>query len=196
MSFSADDAYKDSLAQVTDVYEVFSVLSLYYDGMVDELGNPTEAYIYSGVVTPDEYDDEAIAYKDIMIEAGAVVKAGQVVKAVQMPFEYEGAPTHDAGYFSFKIKIANINRVIAKYSRAAMEAGQEVYAHFRVYKSDDPLGSLVERPVSLALKFVSLANGVATAEVTMKAANLANTKWPMREFDMQNFGALYSRNGS
>lgn len=194
MTFTAEDAYKDSLAQVTEKYDVFSVLSLYFEGMIDEDGNATEVYIYDGVCVPDEYDDDMIGYKNIMIEAGAVVKAGQVVTAVNMPFEYEGTPTHDKGYFSFKIKIANINRIIAKHSRAAMEARQEVYAHFRVYKSDDALGELVERPVSLALKFVNLSNGAAEAEVTMKVANLANTKWPLREFDMHEFGALYSIN--
>lgn len=171
-------AYRSAMVRADAV--VILTLSLYYEGLVDEQGAPTELYIYYGGEAEDyaEIDGYNVGWRECLIEPEAVVNGGELVRFIDLPFKLTIPEENSKGGQRAPLTISNINREISLAARKASDDGLRVYVTFRGYLLGNEKTQIDHKALRFEVKTISLSGADANIELIGDMPNLVNVKFP------------------
>lgn len=127
-----DDVLKEAYASAPLDDLPIDTLSFYYEGMVDDIGNPMEIYIYRGI-KGDRQSEENVPLKDFRLEAGARFYGGQVVEFIAVPFDVVFPEVANQPVARGQLQIDGVSRFVATALRQAVGLGVSLEVTHRVF---------------------------------------------------------------
>ena len=182
------EALAEAYASAPADRPIIHTLSIWYDGLLDADGAPTEIYIYQGF-QGDRINADGVPLKYFRLEADARYSGGSVVEAVAIPFDATLPSVTSQGLAKGRLTVDGVGRELTDHLIAAVMAGASIEVTYRAYLAgmeDD--GPQNIPPLVFGLENVTANSTNVAGDITMP--NLGNKRFPAEIFARSRFPAL------
>lgn len=185
---SLSDAIKEAYASADSSQPITETISVYYAGLVDDLENPTELYLFTGA-NYSSIRDDGVPLLDAKIEAGAARNAGEAVSFLGVPFQITLPDVTENPQVVANITIDNVGREMSDLLAAAAISGQAVFITYRPYIVGSELdGPESEPPITFQLGNVKAPGNTVTADLL--TLTIGNRRFPFQTYTPDRFKTL------
>lgn len=182
------DALAEAYASAPAERPLIHCLSIWYDGVVDGLGNPTEIYVYQGW-TGDSETADGVPLKVFRLEDDARYNGGDAIAHVCIPFDVVPPEVSSQGLAKGKLRLDAVGRELVDHLLNAINLGVAIEVTYRAYLGgleDDGPQNLP--PIVFGLENVTATSTEITGDITLP--NLGNKRFPAETFQSDRFPAL------
>jgi len=182
------DALAEAYASAPAARPIVDTLSVYYDGLVDALGQPTEVFVYCGY-HGDRTNAAGVLEKDFRLEPAARVSGGLVVPFINVPFTATLPKVSGDSIAKGQLVLDGVGREISRHLLAAVALGASIEVTYRAYLAgleDD--GPQNDPPLVFALENVSATPLQVKGDIALP--NMGNKRFPGALYDTERFPAI------
>lgn len=183
-----DDVLAEAYASASPDKVLIDTISIYYDGLVNDDGDPDELYLFKGD-NADEITSEGVPIKMARIEAGAARNADTLVTFLGIPFSITLPPVNDAAVASAILTIDSVKREMHDALEAAAKGGKAIEVTYRTYV----LGNESDGPQSLPPRKFLFTNAVAgnqSVDGRLAFIAIGNRPYPFDSYRPDTFRTL------
>jgi hypothetical protein len=148
-----DDVMREAYASASPDKVPIDTLSFYYEGLVDDLGAPSELYVFTGE-NETAVSEDGTPLLSARLEATAERNAGEVVTFLGVPFGITLAPMRTDAIVAAQLILDSVNREGHDLLEAAAKGGKQIEVTYRTYIA----GNELTGPQSLPPRKFVLAN--------------------------------------
>lgn len=182
------EAMQEALANASTDKILIGTISIYFEGLQDDDGNPDELYLFGGE-NSHAVTDDGVPLLYARIEDGAPRNAGQIVEFKGVPFNLTLPPmTGDASAVA-QLSVDSVDRKGHALLEAAATGGKRIYVTVRFYIS----GAEADGPTSLPPRryiMVGAAGANAAIEAGLTFLALGNKPFPAETYTPEDFRTL------
>lgn len=182
------EAMKEAYASADPDVPILETLSFYFDGQLDEDGNPADLFIFNGN-NPTFVSPEGIPYLSAKLEASAPRNAGEVVSFTGIPFQITllGVSTEAAP--RAMLAVDNINQETVDLLIEAAQGGKSVSVTFRQYLvGSESAGPENDPPIVFNWVDVEVVNQQASGRLV--PPTVGNRRFPFETYVPSRFRTL------
>jgi len=182
------EALAEAYASAPAARPILDTMSIYYTGLVDGAGQPTEVYVYCGY-DGDRTNADGVLEKDFRLEAEARAHGGAVVAFLNVPFQVTLPKVTGEAIARGQLILDGVGREIAGHLLEAIALGASIEVTYRAYLAgleDD--GPQNDPPLAFSLENVSATPLQVKGDIALP--NMGNKRFPGRLYDTTRFPAI------
>ena len=183
------EAIKEAYASADSSLVPIDTISVYYAGLVDDDGNPSELYIFTGANATSYRDSDALPLLTAKIEASAPRNAGTLQIFLGIPFQITPPGVTENPMVQAQLTIDNVGREMSDLLQAAATSGNAVKITYRPYIAGSELdGPEVEKPMVFTLSNVKAPGNTVTADLVV--TTVGTRRFPFETYTPARFKTL------
>lgn len=182
------DALAEAYASAPASAAVIDTISIYYVGLVDEMSNPHELYLYNGA-SGDRRAANGVPLKDFRLEAGADPNAGELIEFISLAFKIVLPDVTSDATAKGQLVIDGVGGEVAAPLLAAIALGVPLRVTYRAYLEGlESVGPQQVPPIEFALANVSIVAAQVTGDIVVP--NRGNRRFPSETYTVERFPSL------
>jgi transposase len=186
------DVLQETAASAPDAFPPITTIAIWYDGMVDDNGQPAAIYLFDGDL-PTGWTDEGAPYLDARIEPTgpdwSPPNAGQIVRFIGIPFELELPDVTTQAQPQARLTVDNVTREVMAALGDVVETGASLRVVWRLYvQGRETIGPENNPPLLFGLVDVRANAGSVSGRLTTLTAG--NRAYPRRRYTIAEFPSL------
>jgi hypothetical protein len=183
-----DEVMEEAYASASSDKILIETISIYYSGLINDVGQPDEVYLFNGDNSAS-VSDEGVPLLPARLEEGAERNSGQVVTFLGRPFTIVPAPMNTESIVVGSLRIDSVGREMHDMLEAAAKGGKAIEITYRTYIK----GNELTGPQSLPPRKFHLQG--ATGDNTSVSGQLAfiaigNRPYPYDSYRPDRFKTL------
>lgn len=182
------DALAEAYASAPAARPIIDTMSVYYEGLVDETGQPTEVFVYCGY-DGDRTNASGVLEKDFRLEAGARVHGGTVQSFINVPFTVALPKVSGDSIAKGQLILDGVGREISAHLLAGIALGSSIEVTYRAYLAGlEHDGPQNDPPLVFSLENVSATPLQVKGDIALP--NLGNKRFPGQIYETDRFPAI------
>lgn len=182
------DALEEAYASADPAAPVVDTISIYYNGLVDDDGLPSDLYMFNGQ-NPSLIDVYGARTWQARLEASAPRKAGQIVGLINIPFSITLPEMTTNPIPSASLSVDNIGREMSDLLQAAAQSGNAIEITYRAYI----LGSHLVGPENnppIVFNLVDVQTDTVSASGRLITLTVGSRRFPYELYTPNRFRTL------
>jgi hypothetical protein len=183
-----NEAIQEAYASATPDKLMIDTLSIYYDGLVNDLDQPAELYLFDGN-NPTSVTDAGVPLLLAKIEDTAPRAGGEMVTFIGVPFSITLPEMSTEAAVSAALQIDNVGREASDLLAAAAQGGKAITVTYRNYRA----GAEASGPQNIPPRVFTLYDAEAAAgSVTGRLGflSIGNRRFPFEPYRPDRFRTL------
>lgn len=181
-------ALQEAFASADPDAPIIDTLSIYYSGLLDDLGNPADLFIFNGY-EPTRVKSDGVRELDARLEATAARHGGLVVTYTGIPFSITLSGTSTDPVPRATLTIDNIKQEMIDLLIAASQSNKAIEVIYRQYiVGSEMVGPENNPPIQFNLVDVEVA--ATTASGSLVTLTIGNRRFPFELYKASRFPTL------
>lgn len=185
---SLSEAMQEALANASTDRILIDTISIYFDGLVDDEGNPSELRLFGGE-NAHAVRDDGVPLLYAKIEDDAEREAGEIVEFLGVPYQLMLPPMTSQSVAAAQLSVDSVDRKAHSLLEQAALSGKQITVTLRFYIA----GEEATGPTSLPPReFIMVGGSGANASIDARLVFIAIGKkpFPATTYTPERFGTL------
>lgn len=182
------EALEEAYASADPDVPIIDTLAVYYNGLVDDNGDPSDLFIFGGynptIIAPD-----GTRTLRARLEATAARKAGQIVDFIHVPFSITLPELTTEPIPNANVSIDAVGREITDLLAAAAQSGQAIEITYRAYLvGSETVGP--ENSPPIVFNLVDVQADTVSANGRLITLTIGSRRFPFERYTPSRFRTL------